>query len=527
MKYGTPPSPEQYPYNNTFEKDFISLCDNVPLTLICGPLADFLWEDFARDARPIVRYLADQFNIKQLSRFGKEIFDRLYNNDDVEWLVSLDDFETYFRAICNGEESAFPKGYKTENGLWWALMSDLTNAPNWSDILAHASGNQFASGNCAVSILNQISDIIDEMIMDNVLNADAMNQMGAQLEKLRQQVSDALKQGQTEEAAKARDKAKKIAEKLNEMLQNVHNHVSVQTQQILENAQKESEQLEDELSTLAGTTDGEGSHVGKLAEKKELAKKLRNNRQLRKICQKLGALKQAWTQRKRAKKGKASYEAIVGAEFSNNILKAFPTELALASSDAGRKLFALKYSQRTILTKSYDAKRTDLDRGPICVYMDSSGSMSGEREVWAKAVALAIIEQARSDNREVQIHLFDNRIGYSKTFKPADKCGEAVDFVMSWHLSGGTSFEAVLRHAMESKIHSAADVLMITDGFSNTNQSTRSQFKAFCDSTGTQMTSIVIGDGDAAECKLFSDSVFAISNLSIEATADSLLKAIR
>lgn len=513
--------------NFNFEKDFISLCDNEPLTLICGPLADFLWEDFARDSRPVVRYLADQFNLKQLSRFGKEVFDRLYNTDDVQWLVSLDAFEEYFRAVCDGNKAAFPKGYKTENGMWWGIMSDLTNAPNWLDILTHAGGNQFAAGNCAVSILNQISDVIDEMIEEGVLNIQAMNQMGSQLESLRQEVAEALNKGDTKAAEKARAKAKKIAENFNEALQNMHNHISVQTQQILENAQSESEQIQDDLSTLAGSVDGEGSNVGRLAEKKELAKKLRTNRHLRQICKKLGAIKQAWSQRKRAKQSKASYEAIVGAEFSSNVLKAFPTELALASTDAGRKLFALKYSQRTLLTKSYDAKRTDLDRGPICVYMDSSGSMSGDREVWAKAVALAIIDQAREDNREVQIHLFDNRIGLSQTFKPNQKCVDAVDFVLSWHLAGGTSFESVLRHAMGSKINKAADVLMITDGFSNTNQHTRNQFKSFCDSTGTQMTSIVIGDGDATECKLFSDSVFAINNLSIDATAESLVKAIR
>jgi uncharacterized protein with von Willebrand factor type A (vWA) domain len=513
--------------NLNFEKDFISLCDNEPLTLICGPLADFLWEDFARDSRPVVRYLADQFNLKQLSRFGKEVFDRLYNTDDVQWLVSLDAFEEYFRAVCNGDTATFPKGYKTENGMWWGIMSDLTNAPNWLHILNHAGGNQFAAGNCAVSILNQISDVIDEMIEESVIDIQAMNQMSSKLESLRQQVADALSSGDTEKAEKARSEARKIAEQFNEALQNVHNYVSVQTQQILENAQNDSEQIQDDLNTLAGNVDGEGSNVGKLSEKKELAKKLRNNRQLRQICKKLGALKQAWSQRKRAKQSKASYEAIVGAEFSNNVLKAFPTELALASTDAGRKLFALKYSQRTLLTKSYDAKRTDLDRGPICVYMDSSGSMSGDREIWAKAVALAIIEQAREDNREVQVHLFDNRIGLSQTFKPSQKCVDAIDFVLSWHLAGGTSFEAVLQHAMKSKINKAADVLMITDGFSNTNQSTRNQFKCFCDSTGTQMTTIVIGDGDASECRLFSDNVFAVNNLSMDATADSLVKAIR
>lgn len=511
---------------NTVDHDFLQLVDNEPLTLICGPLADFLFEDFIRDARPIVRYLADHYNIRELSRFGKELFDRLYNQDEVEWLITLNDYEEYFRAVSNGEPIKYPKGYKTEHGMWWSIMSDLTNAPNWLNILAHAGGNQFAAGNCAVSILNQLSELIEQMIDEGLLDIQKMQQLSQKLQELRQQMQDALDKGDQTAADKARKQGKAIAQELNNMLQNIHDNIKVNAQSIIYQAQSDSEQLEDDMSTLCGDKDGAGSHAGKLQEKKELAKKLRRNRQLREICKKLGAIKQAWTQRKRAVKAKASYESIVGAEFSNNLLKAFPTELALASSDAGKKLFALKYSQRTILTKSYDAKRTDLNRGPICLYIDTSGSMLGERETWAKAVALAVLEHAQADGREVQIHLFDNRVGHSETFTPKSKTQDVIDYILSWNLGGGTSFEAVLSHAANLRLKTGADILMITDGYSSTSDKTRRVFKLFCESTGSELTTIVIGGADASQCRPFSDKVYALDDLNPNSTADTLIKAL-
>ena len=113
------------------QSDFIRLVNNEPLTLACSALADFLWDDFIRDSRPVVTYLIDQHNIRQLSRFGKELFDRLYNGDNVKWLVTEDAYEQYFRKVCDGDTASLPEGYKPENGIWYAIMADLSQAAGW------------------------------------------------------------------------------------------------------------------------------------------------------------------------------------------------------------------------------------------------------------------------------------------------------------------------------------------------------------------------------------------------------------
>ena len=87
--------------NLSKHEEFLRLTANQPLTLACSALADFLWDDFVRDTRPSVTYLSDVHNIVQLSRFGKEIFERLYQGDDVNWLVSDEAYETYFKKVCS------------------------------------------------------------------------------------------------------------------------------------------------------------------------------------------------------------------------------------------------------------------------------------------------------------------------------------------------------------------------------------------------------------------------------------------
>ena len=136
------------------QTEFVRLVNEQPLTLACSAIADFLWDDFVRDSRPSITYLIDQYNIKQLSRFGKELFERLYNADDVAWLVTESSFEEYFRAFCDGNKSIVPQGYKPENSLWYSIMAHLSQAAAWPALLGRSVGNQFNAGNNAINIEN-------------------------------------------------------------------------------------------------------------------------------------------------------------------------------------------------------------------------------------------------------------------------------------------------------------------------------------------------------------------------------------
>lgn len=509
--------------------EFVRLTDNEPLTLACSALADFLWEDFVRESRPAVRYLIDHYNIKQLSRFGKELFDRLYNADEVNWLVSEDNYEEYFRKVCDGDHAALPVGYKPENGIWYALMTDLSNAAGWANLLQHCVGDQFNSGNNAVTLLNKLADAIEDAITNQQFDVQMLTAAGEELQKLRDAFKKAQAAGDKGAANKARQRGKELNQQIADAIQKALDNISPHTNKIVDETLKESEEKNNDMSTLAGTVSGPGSKLADLKQKKDLAQRLSNNKTLRKLAKKLGALKQTWAERKRAKKHKANYDSIVGVKFSDDLTRAFPVETALAGTEQGRALFALKYAHKSLLTKDYTASTNNLGKGPIVLYIDVSGSMSGEREVWSKAIALVVTEQAIKENRTVYINLFDTRIDSTIEIKP-NKTGlnEILDFVATWTLGGGTSFNAVIGHALDKGCKDArADVLMITDGCADLSDAFVTRLKAFKQTTGTQWSTICVETDIPEVCYKFSDEVFSVNLYNTENTVDAIQRCIR
>jgi uncharacterized protein with von Willebrand factor type A (vWA) domain len=515
--------------NMQTQSEFVRLTNNEPLTLACSPLADFLWEDFVRDTRPVVKYLIDHYKIGQLSRFGKELFDRLYNADNVKWLVSEEAYEEYFRKVCDGDSSAIPTGYKPENGIWYAIMADLGQTAAWPELLRRCVGNQFNAGNNAVNLLNKLSEVLQDAIEEGLFDVQLLTAAGDKLEQLRQAYQDAKAKGDEKAADEARKAGKALNQAINNALQQAAEQIKPQTDSIVDQTIEKSDETNEAISSLHGVEVGTGKNANDLKAKRDLADRLRNNKRLKELAIKLGALRRIWVQRKRAKKATANYEAITGATFGNDVTKAFPAELALAATPQGRALFALKFSQKTILTKDYTANQNNLGKGPVVMYIDVSGSMGGEPELWSKAIAFVVAEEALKENRKVFIHLFDTRIDQSIELKPkASNTMALLDFVATWTLGGGTSFNAVISHAVDHGCKDArADVLLITDGHSDINENLERRLKLFKQSTGTQWSTVCINTEVPAVCKKFSDDMYSVNVYNTESSVDVIQKCLR
>ena len=515
--------------NMQTQSEFVRLTNNEPLTLACSPLADFLWDDFIRETRPVVKYLIDHYNIKQLSRFGKELFDRLYNGDNVKWLVTEDAYEEYFRKVCDGDTAAIPTGYKPENGIWYAIMADLGQTAAWSELLRRCVGNQFNAGNNAVNLINRLSDILQEAIEDGLFDVQLLTAAGNKLEELRQQYQKAKAEGDDEAAEKARKAGKALNQAINDAIQQAVEQIKPQTDMMVDQTIKESDETNEAISSLHGVEAGVGRNTNDLKAKRELADKLRRNKRLKELALKLGAFRRIWTQRKRAKKAASNYEAITGATFGNDVPRAFPAELALAATPQGRALFAMKFAQKTILTKDYTAHQNNLGKGPVVMYIDVSGSMSGEPELWSKAIAFVVAEEALRENRKVFINLFDTRIDQSVELKPkASNTNALLDFVATWTLGGGTSFNSVISHAIDHGCKdSRADVLMITDGQADVNELLERRLKTFKQTTGTQWSTVCINTDVPNVCKRFSDEMYSVNVYNTESSIDTIQKCLR
>lgn len=515
--------------NLTTHSEIIRLVNSEPLTLACSALADFLWEDFVRDARPTVTYLIDHYKIHQLSRFGKELFERLYTGDNVTWLVTEDAYEDYFRKVCDGDTAAIPEGYKPENGIWYSIMSDLSQAAAWSELLRRSVGDQFNAGNNAINIVNELSKVIEEAIQENQFNVQLLTGSGEKLQELREAFEKATKEGNNQAANQIRQQGKQLGQAINEAIQQAKTKLESQSHKIVDKTVENNDDVNEAISHLHGDKAGVGSHGADLQAKKDLAAKLKNNKELKNIVKKLGALRKIWQERKKARWTRSNYEAITGAQFGDDVTKAFPVEMALAASPEGRALFALKYSQKTLLTKDYTAARKDIGKGPIIMYVDVSGSMSGEAEIWSKAIAFVIAEEAMSEKREVQIHLFDTRIdGSVKLVGDRKNNSDLIDFVCTWTLGGGTSFNAVIAHALDqAKIPERADVLMITDGNSEVHDNFIRRLNKFKQTSGIQWATICINMDIPKVCQEFSDEIYSVNLYNMDVTVDSIQKCLR
>ena len=509
--------------------EFLRIVNNEPLVLRVSALADFLWDDFIQDARPVVSYLQDAFKITQLSRFGKELFEYLYNGGDVSTVINLDEIESYFRAQQNGLSPEFPKGYKPENALWFHLFSQVCEAPAWPQLVAVSIGDQFNSGNNAVNVLNNISNILYQEATQDELNLSEIEEARQNLQELREQFLKAKADGNLELAAKLRQQGKELGKQIEQIVQAESSKLQPQVNKAVDQAHQAAKDLQEAMSCLAGSEAGAGTKLNDLEEKKELAKKLEKHPELRKLVKRLGALRQAWANRKRARTAQTNYSDIVGAKFSDEVIKAFPAEIALAATEQGRALFALKYSQKTILTKDYEAKSKEIGSGPVIMYVDISGSMQGERELWAKSIAYVVAEECLKQNRAIHIHLFDTRIDQSvyleKNRKDNDKL---LDFVLRWSTGGGTSFCSVIDHTLSKHKDNVgkADVLMITDGNANVTDPFIKRLNAFKEQHGVQWSSFCIG-GTAAALKEFSDYVHDVDPTDDTASAELFQNALR
>ncbi|MGI9252537.1 MAG: vWA domain-containing protein, partial [Thermomicrobiales bacterium] len=83
-----------------------------------------------------------------------------------------------------------------------------------------------------------------------------------------------------------------------------------------------------------------------------------------------------------------------------------PSEWLLMSDPEFETIFWIRYMQDALQTWQY-AGRSRASRGPFVLLLDVSGSTEGPRQIWGKAFALATLEMARHDHRDVGIVFFD------------------------------------------------------------------------------------------------------------------------
>ena len=178
-------------------------------------------------------------------------------------------------------------------------------------------------------------------------------------------------------------------------------------------------------------------------------------------------------------------ESVQGITLTNSLSEMLPSEaVLLKGSPALRRLFFAKKIESRLFgydisgysdvpskpkTRRSLKKLPSAPGGPIIVCLDTSFSMTGDREVMSKAVVVECVKMAHKQQRDCSVVAFSSESNTLEcSLLAADKSGilRLLSF-LSHSFLGGTDVTGALRYAMDalgSDVMKSSDILLISDG---------------------------------------------------------------
>lgn len=170
---------------------------------------------------------------------------------------------------------------------------------------------------------------------------------------------------------------------------------------------------------------------------------------------------------------------ITGSRESGDLHSLLPSELSLFSQPDTEALFLKKMAEQRLQTLEYQslllgderqlipARETEgeaEEQGPIIVCLDTSGSMAGPRERYAKLATYCLAKTALEENRLCQIISFSRDIRVLEVSRESS-IRDLLDFLAHSFHGGTDPSRALLRAAnlMQARSYRWADLLMISD----------------------------------------------------------------
>ncbi|MEM0005643.1 MAG: VWA domain-containing protein [Ignisphaera sp.] len=165
--------------------------------------------------------------------------------------------------------------------------------------------------------------------------------------------------------------------------------------------------------------------------------------------------------------------------------------------------------------------------GPIYLLVDKSGSMDGNKILWAKATALALFMKSRAEHRFFYIRFFDSEPYELFKISPSARPSEAmklVEYIAMVKNGGGTDISKALITACNDiaklRTRELSEIILITDG---EDRIARSLVKKALQHTKTKLVTVMIM-GENEDLRSISSDYFKVVKLS-EKEIISVVKA--
>jgi uncharacterized protein with von Willebrand factor type A (vWA) domain len=349
----------------------------------------------------------------------------------------------------------------------------------------------------------------------------------------------------SEEGKKALQKAKEkmagevqgaeslLRHKTNQLKEDLKQIEAQATTRMQAEAIKVAQQLEDatEEAETWGNAIG-GGEKSPPGQKLELGRRLAGNEKLKKLARMVGRMK-FHAQALRKKVFERSSEELLEVERGDALHRLLPHELVTLHHQVLRRDFQRRFLDQELIQYSLRGVE-EKGKGPMIVCLDGSSSMSGDKEIWSKAVSLTLLEIARKQRRLFRSICFSSAETPLQVLdlNPRDRYEVSTKTVMDlaeYFPGGGTDFQKPLDAALACLRQSRfkkGDVIFITDGECQVDPQWAESFRHEKEKLGFSLFSILIDMGPASlgVLKEFSDRISTIKQLTGDEAKEIFVK---
>jgi uncharacterized protein with von Willebrand factor type A (vWA) domain len=251
-------------------------------------------------------------------------------------------------------------------------------------------------------------------------------------------------------------------------------------------------------------------------EKMALAQKIATHAKLKQIAVIAGRLQQT-AERKRRSQALDAFGEITTIQLGDNLSRLLPSELQKLSTSDLFPLFALSYYDRSLLQYKTRGKEKQC-KGPLVVCLDSSGSMDGLPDTWAKAVTAVLGQIAHREGRHLRVIHFATRVCRVDDFPPHHHDFlRLLESMLAFYNGGGTAWEPALLSATEciegKPQFKGTDIVMVTDGRCDLKRDFLEQLKIKKQQREFSIYGVLIGGADERQIKQICDRIWVVQDL--------------
>ncbi|MBY7973008.1 VWA domain-containing protein [Vibrio fluvialis] len=220
---------------------------------------------------------------------------------------------------------------------------------------------------------------------------------------------------------------------------------------------------------------------------------------------------------------------------SDSISRMLPQEASLLNNPVLKKLWHAKRAEHALLSYSVEGtevleteekleqesvgekpdNKSNKNRGPIVICLDTSGSMKGLPENIAKATVLECLKVAYKEKRRCYVYLFGSTKEVSELDLALDASGfnDLLNF-LTMSFGGGTDAEEPLNKALEkcdSEEWYKADILLVSDGEFPISSGLSRKISNRREKQGLQLHGIQIGNSHYTSMSKICDPIHYLS----------------